>query len=70
MSETVRSLMADLMAWHINRDSPTSLLELRERVVAFTGREELSDIRVDDIGLHAKLIDAVMDAMDAPNPHT
>lgn len=63
MSDTIRTLMADLMGWHINKDSLRSLRELRERVVILTGREDLIEIREDDIGLHAKLIDAVMDYM-------
>jgi hypothetical protein len=66
MSETTRELLADLMAWHLNKDTHRDLRDLRERVVIMTGREDLIEIQETDVSLHARLIDAVMDYMDAP----
>jgi len=65
MTAETRALLADLLAWHINKDSVRDLRDLRERVVIMTGREDLVEIPDGDISLHAKLIEAVMDYMDS-----
>jgi len=63
----VRSLLTDLMAWHINAmDAVSRLRELRERVIILTGRDDLADIDIHDISLRTRLLDAVQEFVDPP----
>ena len=58
----VRSILVDLMGWHINQlDGPSEMRELKKRVIELTGRDDLIDHHLDDIALHTHLIDAVED---------
>lgn len=61
-TEDVRALLADLLSYHINsQDAAREIQALRKRVVLLTGRVDLDAIDSRDIGLRAKLIDAVED---------
>ena len=71
MTAETRALLADLLAWHINRfDAVPALSELKERTILLTGRQDLDEYSVDDIALRAHLIDAVQDYVDAPDAHS
>jgi len=66
MTAETRALLADLLAWHINRlDAVPALSELKERTILLTGRQDLDECRVDDIALRAHLIDAVQDFIES-----
>jgi len=65
MTAETRALLADLLAWHINRlDAVPALSELKERTILLTGRQDLDEYSVEDIALRANLIDAVQDYIE------
>jgi len=66
MTAETRALLADLLAWHINRfDAVPALSELKERTILLTGRQDLDEYSVEDIALRAHLIDAVQDFIES-----
>ena len=66
MTAETRALLADLLAWHINRlDAVPALSELKERTILLTGRQDLDEYSVEDIALRAHLIDAVQDYIES-----